>query len=67
MWIMLVCAFLLLAGLTAGVAWSSRPFSPPDLDTELTATEVARRCVWYWAISIGAGVAAGVTVVGAGG
>ncbi len=47
--------------------WSSRLFSSPDLETKLTATEVARRCVRYWAISIAAGAAAGVTVIGAGG
>jgi hypothetical protein len=67
MWIMIACGALLLAGLTAGVCWSTRPFSSPDLATALTAGEVARRYAWYSSITLTAGIAAGITVIGAGG
>lgn len=67
MGIMIVCGVLLLVGLAGGVAWGGRPFSSPDLDTELTAAEVARRYVWYASIALTAGIVAGITVIGAGG
>src|SRR4051794_28856558 len=67
MWIVIVCCVLLVGGLTAGVGRSGRPFVAPDLDTPLTAVEVARRFVWYSAITLTAGIVAGITVIGAGG
>lgn len=67
MWIIIVCGVLLLVGLTAGVGWSNQPFLSPDPGAELTAGEVARRFVWHASIAITTGIAAGITVVGAGG
>lgn len=64
---MVACGVLLLLGLAAGVWWSSPPFSAPDRTSELTAAEVARRCVWYASVALTTGVLAGVTVIGAGG
>lgn len=67
MWIMIVCGVLLLAGLAAGIAWSGTSFESPSMETELSAAEVARRYAWYVAITLTAGIAAGITVIGAGG
>lgn len=64
---MVVCGALLLAGLAAGVLWSSRPFCPPAGDSELSAGEVARRFVWYASLALVTGVTAGLTVIGGGG
>jgi len=64
---MAVCGALLLAGLAAGVAWSGRPFDAPSAEGELSAAEVARRFAWYASLVLVAGVAAGITVIGAGG
>lgn len=65
--VMAVCGALLIAGLSAGWMWSSRPFCAPPDETAPSAGEVARRLVWYAALALGAGVLAGVTVIGAGG
>lgn len=65
--VMAVCGALLVAGLSAGWAWSGRPFRVPPVVAAPLAGEVARRFVWYAALALVAGVLAGVTVIGAGG
>ena len=67
MGVIAVCGVLLLVGLVAGVAWSGRPFQRPEPLEDLPATEVGRRYTWYVALTLTAGVAAGITVIGAGG
>jgi hypothetical protein len=67
MTIVIVCGALLLAGLVAGVVWGGRTFASPDPDVDLTAAECARRFTWYAAIGMSAGIAAGISVIGAGG
>lgn len=62
-----ICGVMLLAGLVAGVLWSSRTFCVPESRADLSAFEVARRFVWYASLAYLAGVAAGITVIGAGG
>jgi hypothetical protein len=67
---MVVCGALLVSGVVAAVRWGGRPFEAParpEPGTVLGAGEVARRYVWYVALTLLAGVAAGVTVVGGGG
>jgi hypothetical protein len=64
---MAICGVLLLAGLAAGVTWSRRPFCPPAVERELSAIEVGRRFAWYASLALLGGVAAGITVIGAGG
>src|SRR5829696_3367199 len=64
---MVICGVLLLAGLAAGAAWSRGPFCAPAVERELSAIEVARRFAWYASLALVGGVAAGITVIGAGG
>lgn len=64
---MLVCGALLLSGVAAAAFWNGRSFRAPEAESPLSAIEVARRFVWYSSLTIVAGVAAGITVLGAGG
>ncbi len=65
--IMIGCGVLLALGLVGAWRWRAVPFAVPDRGVDLTAGEVARRYAWYVAIVLTGGVAAGVTVIGAGG
>ena len=65
--IMIGCGVLLALGLLGGWRWRSVSFATPGRDVDLTSGEVARRYAWYVAIALTGGVAAGVTVIGAGG
>lgn len=64
---MVVCGAMLLIGLVFGVRWSNLPFeAPPPIEAPSWA-EVARRYVWYCSLLIAGGIAAGLSVMGAGG
>ena len=65
--VVVVCATVFVTGLIAGIRWSGRSFRAPDATVELSATEAARRYVWYAAIVFMAGFGAGITVLGTGG
>jgi hypothetical protein len=65
--VMVVCGVLLAAGMAAGVAWSDRPVCLPAIGEAPSAGDSARRFAWSAALLLLAGVAAGVTVIGAGG
>jgi hypothetical protein len=60
--VMIACGLLLLVGLTAGVAWSGRPFSAPGFDGQLSVVEAARRYAWYATLALIGGVGAGIFV-----
>lgn len=64
---MLICAALLLAGLVGGGFSLRLEFRSPDRVVDLTATEAAKRFVWYASLALTAGVSAGITILGAGG
>lgn len=64
---MVVCGAMLLIGLVFGVRWSNLPFeAPPPIEAPSWA-EVAQRYVWYCSLLIAGGIAAGLSVMGAGG
>jgi hypothetical protein len=63
---MAVCGALLVAGLF-GLVWCGRDFRVPPVAERPGAAEVARRFVWYCALGITGAMAAGITVIGAGG
>jgi hypothetical protein len=65
--VVVVCSILLVTALVAGVIWNGRDFRSPDALADLSASEIARRYVWYVAIALVAGVAAGIPIIGAGG
>ena len=67
MGIMIACGVLATAAVVAGVGWGGHRFVAPDLEDVLTSGEVARRFVWYLSLVFTAGIAAGVSVIGAGG
>jgi len=75
MWVILVCAVLVLAGLAAVVRWGSlpveRPPAPPrpagDPAEPPPASLVARRYLWYLALAAASGAAGGILAAGAGG
>jgi hypothetical protein len=75
MWVILVCAALVLAGLAAVVRWGSlpveRPPAPPlpagDPAEPPPASLVARRYLWYLALAAASGAAGGILAAGAGG
>lgn len=67
MGVVVVCGLLLLTGLAAGVAWNGRTFRAPEPQDAPAAGEVARRFAWYASLTIVAGIAAGILVIGAGG
>jgi hypothetical protein len=68
--LMAICGLLLLAGLAAVVRWGGEQVqSPPvqEREGERGWKLIVRRYVWYLAVAVGAGLAAGVLVAGAGG
>src|SRR6266508_3925235 len=75
MWVILVCAALVLAGLAAVVGWGSLPVEPPpaparpaaDPTEPPPASLVVRRYLWYLAVAVASGAAAGILAAGAGG
>jgi hypothetical protein len=74
MWVIVVCAALVLAGLAAVVRWGGLRFQPPTPRDEAGPTglppsmgQVARRYLWYLDVAVAAGVGAGILAAGAGG
>jgi hypothetical protein len=73
MWVIVVCAVLVLAGLAAAVRWGDLRFQPPAPQDEAGPTEpppmgqVARRYLWYLNVAVASGVGAGILAAGAGG
>ena len=65
--IVLVCGALLVGGLVVGTSGSGLAFTSPPTDVDLTPGELAGRFVWYLSLVLLGGIAAGVTVIGAGG
>jgi hypothetical protein len=62
-----VCGAVLLIALVLAVKWSAVPFqSPPPIDAP-SVGEVARRFAWHCALLLGAGITAGICVIGTGG
>jgi hypothetical protein len=75
MWVILVCAVLVLAGLAAVVRWGGLPVEPPPAPARTVGDPadpppvslVVRRYLWYLAVAAAAGAATGILAAGAGG
>ncbi|HEX6674090.1 MAG TPA: hypothetical protein VF486_03565 [Actinomycetes bacterium] len=75
MWVILVCAALVLAGLAAVIRWGGLPVEPPPAPArpEGDPTEpppvslVVRRYLWYLVVTMASGAVAGILAAGAGG
>jgi hypothetical protein len=75
MWVILVCAVLVLAGLAAVVRWGGLPVEPPPAPARAAGDPadpppvslVVRRYLWYLAVTMASGAVAGVLAAGAGG
>ena len=75
MWVIVVCIVLVLVGLVAVVRWGSLPVEPPPTPgpdgTGPTdpppVSLVVRRYLWYLAVALLSGAAAGILAAGAGG
>lgn len=59
--VVLVCAALVVVGVAAVLRWGGTPFPPPP-DGDRVAVYL-----WYLATAVASGVAAGITIAGAGG
>jgi hypothetical protein len=75
MWVIVVCAVLVLAGLAAAVRWGGLRFEPPAPPQDEAGPtgpppsmgQVARRYLWYLNVAVASGVGAGILAAGAGG
>jgi hypothetical protein len=75
MWVIVVCAALVLAGLAAAVRWGDLRFQPPSTPQDQAGPtgpppsmgQVARRYLWYLNVAAASGVGAGILAAGAGG
>lgn len=74
MWVIVVCAVLVLAGLAAAVRWGGLRFEPPAPPQDQAGPtgppsmgQVARRYLWYLNVAGASGVGAGILAAGAGG
>jgi hypothetical protein len=75
MWLMVVCAVLVLAGLVAAVRWGGltvQPPAQPSPEADGPAGQpptglVVRRYLWYLTVAVASGVGAGILAAGAGG
>src|SRR5215212_10898601 len=75
MWVIVVCVMLVLAGLVAVVRWGGLPVELPPTPAPdgVGATDpppvslVVRRYLWYLAVALISGAAAGILAAGAGG
>jgi hypothetical protein len=75
MWVIVVCAVLVLAGLVAAVRWGDLRFQPPAAPQDEAGPtgppppmgQVARRYLWYLNVAVASGVGAGILAAGAGG
>jgi hypothetical protein len=67
---MVLSGLLLLVGIVSVVVWGDDTVRPPEFDDAAgpdSAALAARRYIWYLAVAVVSGVAAGLLVVGAGG
>jgi hypothetical protein len=75
MWVIAVCLLLVLAGLLAAARWGGLTVQPPPPPAAEAAGPtrqppiglVVRRYLWYLAVAVASGVAAGLLAAGAGG
>jgi hypothetical protein len=75
MWVIAVCVVLVLVGLVAAVRWGGLAFEPPPAPGPDAAGPtdpppvglVVRRYLWYLAVAVASGAAAGILAAGAGG
>jgi hypothetical protein len=75
MWVIVVCVMLVLAGLVAVVRWGGLPVEPPPTPAPDApgstdpppVSLVVRRYLWYLAVALLSGAAAGILAAGAGG
>src|SRR5215213_6946438 len=75
MWVIVVCIVLVLVGLVAVVRWGGLAVEPPPTPAQAApgATDpppvslVVRRYLWYLAVALLSGTAAGILAAGAGG
>lgn len=75
MWVIVVCAALVLAGLAAALRWGDLRFQPPSGPQDQAGPtgpppsmgQVARRYLWYLNVAAASGVGAGILAAGAGG
>jgi hypothetical protein len=75
MWVIVVCSLLVLAGLVAVVRWGGLAVAPPPTPEPVAAGPVepppvglvVRRYLWYVAVAMASGAAAGIVAAGAGG
>lgn len=75
MWVIVVCSLLVLAGLVAVVRWGGLAVAPPPTPEPVAAGPVepppvglvVRRYLWYAAVAMPSGAAAGIVAAGAGG
>jgi hypothetical protein len=71
MWVIVVCAVLVLAGLAAAVRWGGLRFEPPAPPQDEAGPtgpppsmgQVARRYLWYLNVAVASGVGAGGRLV----
>jgi hypothetical protein len=75
MWVIVVCLVLVLAGLVAVVRWGALAVEPPpapgpdlaDPTDPPPVSLVVRRYLWYLAVAVTSGAAAGILAAGSGG
>ena len=75
MWVIVVCIALVLVGLVAVVRWGGLAVEPPPTSRPAGAgptdpppvSLVVRRYLWYLAVALLSGAAAGILAAGAGG
>jgi hypothetical protein len=75
MWVIVVCILLVLVGLAAVVRWGGLPVEPPPTPAPAApgstvpppVSLVVRRYLWYLAVALLSGAAAGILAAGAGG
>src|SRR5829696_2425296 len=75
MWVIVVCLLLVLVGLVAVVRWGGLPVEPPPTPAQAApgsgvpppVSLVVRRYLWYLAVALLSGAAAGILAAGAGG
>ncbi len=75
MWVIVVCIVLVLVGLVAVVRWGGLAVEPPPTPRPAApgptgpppVSLIVRRCLWYLAVAVASGAAAGILAAGAGG
>jgi hypothetical protein len=75
MWVIVLCVVLVLVGLAALVRWAGLPVEPPPTPPPAPPGPpdpppvglVVRRYLWYLAVAVASGAAAGILAAGAGG